>query len=147
MKDAIAFLKSLQADPKAKDLIRTMEIPADPDKAADCYVSLAGKLGYTLTKEEILAAAHEMLKAQQQKTDRDAEKFSLSEDDLDNVAGGLDDPGHSGCASTWNDDEWCWVTDSCSVVINYYDGDVETSPEHRDPGDIPDINEMEWNPD
>ena len=142
MKDAMAFLQALQTDSRAKELIKTMDIPADREKAADCYVILAGKLGYTLTKEEILAAAQEMSKAQREKTGRAMEKMPLDDEDLANVAGGVQEPGYDGCDSTYHDDEWCWISDSCQVLISFYEDEfffVEKEFDLRD--------EKEFSPD
>ena len=53
-------------------------------------------------------------------------KEALDEAALDNVAGGekLD-----GCESTADSGEWCWFSDSCSLVINYYDKKATNIPE------------------
>ena len=120
MKDAMAFLQALQNDPRAKELIRDMKIPEDREKASECYVSLASKLGYTLTKEEIMSAARELSKAQREQTGRTLAKVSLNDDELENVAGGVDEPGHEGCDSSYHDHEWCWWSDSCNMIISFY---------------------------
>ena len=143
MKDAKTFLEALKTDPRAKELMNAAEIPADPEKTADCYVTLAGELGYTLTKEEILAAAQEMSKAQQQKTARAMDKIALENADLDKVAGG--DAGNPACGSTYTDGEWCWFSDSCSVVIDYYiEGTPSLEPNAPNIPDLP-ISEHEFN--
>ena len=120
MKDAMTFLQALQTDPRARELVRKMEIPEDQGQVADCYLSLAGQLGYSLTKEEILEAVREMSRAQREKTGKALEKMSLSENDLERIAGGM----NPDCDSTYNEEgEWCWFSDSCIVIICKYDED------------------------
>ena len=44
------------------------------------------------------------------------------------VAGGAD-----GCADTYQDGEWCWFTDSCSLIISYYDSGSSGNSEQGQP--------------
>ena len=50
-------------------------------------------------------------------------KVALSEDHLENVAGGME----MSCESTYEAGEWCWINDSCSFVVSWYEGNEDVS--------------------
>ena len=116
-----AFLDAVQSSPKTKELIRALPAPKNDAEAAEGYVSIAKELGFDLAADEILAG----LKGMEQKHKAQSDKIALDPDDLDNVAGGA----IPGCDETHFPGEWCWFSDSCSVIITYYD---DPEPENHD---------------
>ena len=134
MNQAITFLKELQHNPEAKNLTANIKIPENEAEAVRAYVALAEKLGYNLTAEEIQAGAKTLAEEQRRKTKQavsDVEKAPLSEEALETVAGG-DKGDYYGntCASSYTEGEWCWFSDSCSMLIN--DMSFEPSPYNID---------------
>lgn len=119
------FLKALYGNPEAKKLMQEAKEPGSMAEAAAMYAEIAEKAGIDVSKETIQGLLEEKEKGQQAITaeaDR-AVKQSLDEKDLENVAGGAND----GCADTHSPGEWCWFTDSCSVIISYYDDTPQQS--------------------
>ena len=52
----------------------------------------------------------------------DTVREALDDEALDAVAGGTEyEKQNAACDTTYDKGEWCWFSDSCSVVINYYD--------------------------
>ena len=127
MNELKELLAKLKKDPKAIELLKAAKEPATIDEAADLYVSIGNQLGIKVSREAVLAYMKSR-QALQQKVTENAEKNvkkALDEEDLDAVAGG----GELACASTYDHSgEWCWVSDSCSMVINYYDTPTGTTP-------------------
>ena len=118
MSEVRDFLEALSKNPEAKKLIREAKEPANVEEAAALYAEIAEKTGVSVTKEtiqQILDKKQEIQKAQTAKAEN-AVKEALNDTALDNVAGGAD----GGCSSTAEPGEWCWFSDSCSVVINSY---------------------------
>ena len=114
------FLDRLTTDPQVKELMKGMKEPANTEEAADQYVAVAAKIGMTLSREQILGFLKAKEGFQQSltaKAEEQVEKAALSEESLDAVAGGMQ---HAECGSTFLDDEWCWFSDHCSVVITSY---------------------------
>ena len=135
MSDAIEFLKSMQNDARAKEIVREMKTPENEKQAADAYVSLARAMGYNLNREEIVSAARELSRSQRAKTDTTMDKISLDDNDLDHVAGGAPGDEYEICSTTFKEGEWCWWNDSCDLLItDYFD-------------DLDDEGEMEFSPD
>ena len=130
MSEVKDFLKALNENPKAKELIKAAKEPANAEEAAALYADIAEKAGICVSKETI----QEFLKnkeSRQQEVTAKAEglvKAALGEDDLESVAGGGQDER---CSSTFDKGEWCWFSDSCSYVISYYD-DIPDSTLPRD---------------
>ena len=120
MEETKKFLQAISTDPKAKELMKGMKEPENVREAAALYKEVAKKLGYSLTKNDIIAMLTFMEKNQQEQTAKTegSVKEALDESTLDVVAGGQK---IEGCESTADIGEWCWFSDSCSVVINYYD--------------------------
>jgi len=117
MKD---FLKALVKNPEAKELLKGLKEPSGVEEAAEQYAAIAEKLGYNLSAEELskaLKAEEETLKAKTAKA-TDTVKEALDETALNAVAGGV--TLGSLCDSTADTEEWCWFSDFCSYVINYY---------------------------
>ena len=120
MNEVKDFLKALNENPKAKELIKAAKEPANAEEAAALYADIAEKAGIAVSKETIAAFLKGKEENQQQATAKaeGAVKAALNEDDLENVSGGGKDER---CDSTFDWGEWCWFSDSCSYVISYYD--------------------------
>ena len=121
MNTVTQFLKALHSDPKAKGLAMGMQKPENEKETAGFYVRLAKQLGYEISEQEMIegiTAMEQAQLAQTAKADSQVEKVSLSEDALDQVAG-----GDAECKGSVNKDEWCWWTDACSVIITKYTPD------------------------
>ena len=110
------FLLALKQDDRAKELLKNHPKPESDEEAAGVYASIAEKMGFQVTKEDIVEGLKGLEKIQRTKTDADV-KQALDEDALEQVAGGGADPR---CSDTFSRGEWCWFTDSCSYVINSY---------------------------
>ena len=114
------FLDRLTTDPQVKDMMKGMKEPAGAEEAADQYVAVAEKIGIALTREQILGflkAKEDFQQTLTAKAEEQVEKAALSEENLEAVAGGVGDPR---CESTFDKGEWCWFSDSCSVIITGY---------------------------
>ncbi len=121
MSEAKDFLKALSENPEAAKMIRSTKEPTNIREAAELYAGIAKKTGISVSKETILEFLEKKEKVQQNitaKAESDV-KVALSDDALDYVAGG----GSAECQSTVNIGEWCWVSDGCSVFINYYEAE------------------------
>ena len=113
------FMKTLVSDPKAKELLKGLKEPANVEEAAERYASIAHQIGMDVKKEDIASCLKKAEEAKQSVAAKaeEAVKKALGDSDLDAVAGGA----ATNCADTFAPGEWCFFTDSCSVVINYYD--------------------------
>ena len=122
MNEVREFLTALGKDPRAKELLKGKKEPANTEEAAEQYLSIAEKLGYKVTKEDILVFLNKQEQFLREKAEKaeSAVKTALDEEALDLVAGGTGD--NPGCAETFSPGEWCWITDSCSTIINGYSG-------------------------
>ena len=136
MGDIKKFLKTLATDPKARELLKGSSA-STIEEIAKVYAGAAKELGFQVEKAELvkfLEAEEKYSKEKAAKAEQTV-KEALNEDELETVAGG-------GCADTFAPGEWCFFTDSCSVVINYYtDKDaanynVEGTCENNSFGDI-----------
>lgn len=117
------FFTVIRQDPKAKELMKSVGEPKSAEEAEEQYAAIAEKLGYDLSVEEIRHVLQAMESSQKARTGsaEDAVKASLDENDLNAVAGG-GGPEFSDCEMTHHPGEWCWMTDSCSMIINFYEG-------------------------
>ena len=136
MKEKIRkLMDTLRNDPRAKGMVQGMKQPENDAEAAEAYAKLAQDLGFDISAEEIAEAMKKMEQAQQARTGAAAEaveKASLTEGDLDRVAGGNSHP--TVCEDSFTEGEWCWFTDSCSFLINS-DYITETSQVFGDSSD------------
>ena len=110
------MMDTLRKDPRMREMIQGMKQPENAAEAAAAYAKLAKEAGFDISAEEIAEAMKKMEQAQLARSGEAAEKVekaALTEDDLDQVAGGAD-----GCESTYTPGEWCWFSDSCSAVVN-----------------------------
>ncbi len=119
MDEVRKFAEALRNDPRAKELVNGLDIPADDEKGVDVYLDLAKKLGFSISREDLLnweQAQREECKARSEKAEASMEE-ALDSEEMSMVAGGKD---FKGCESTFNKGEWCWFSDSCKKVINVY---------------------------
>ena len=127
MSEVKDFLKALSENPEAKKLMKEAKEPASLEEAAALYADIAAKTGISVAKETILEFLEKKEKVQQAESAK-AEgtvKQALDEEALDEVAGGSDYEKHNtACDTTYYKGEWCWFSDSCAVVISYYDDGV-----------------------
>ena len=119
------FLKELRESPKAMELLGAAKEPANAEEAAQLYADIAEKAGISVSKEticEFLKGKERIQKAVAAKAEETL-KSALSENELDNVAGGVELEGkqETVCKDTFMPGEWCWMSDYCSVVITSYD--------------------------
>ncbi len=120
------FLEAILNDPKAKELARSKKAPKNDEESLKSYCEIAKELGFDLKKEEVLQVVVELAKKQRAKTAATAEtvkKAELGEEDLEHVAGGTDP-----CEDTYESGEWCWFSDSCSLVITGYEAEPQPEP-------------------
>ena len=117
------LLSSLSKDPRIKGLLKAVKEPENAEEAADEYASIAEKLGVSLPKEEVLTFLKDEEEKTRSQTEKADEAVKLSTEDLNQVAGGASGyvKDHPECDTTYTDHEWCWASDFCSVIINYYD--------------------------
>lgn len=147
MNEVRNFLKALNENPTAKELMKAAKEPANAEEAAALYADIAEKAGIAVSKETIAEFLKTKEKNQQQATAaaEGAVKAALSEDDLDNVAGG---GANEQCASTYDEGEWCWFSDSCSYVVSYYDMNLKKARKVPDPDPeldpLKDIDDPNW---
>ena len=126
------FMEAVKRDPRAKELVRGIKKPENDEEMAESYLSIAGALGFSLTKAEITEGLHTAMqeqKASSEKAAKAIEKARLDEDVLDQVAGGKNE----GCDDTHTLGEWCWWTDSCFLIITDYGaGTYDANDMNRD---------------
>lgn len=131
MADIRELFKALETDLNAKEKLKGMQEPGSAEEAAEQYFAIAQDLGISVSREDVTAFLKAKEKVQREKAAKAEEKVkeALDEDALDAVAGGQK---IDGCESTADIGEWCWFSDSCSVLINdyyipYSDGKSEAS--------------------
>ncbi len=119
MNEVKKFMETLENDPKARELAENISIPYDEEKALDLYIDLAKKLGYTISREDLRNWEQEQEKEYKAKSEKaqDGMVESLNLDQMNMVAGGRRDT----CMDTYKRGEWCWLTDSCKMIIRRYD--------------------------
>ena len=127
MSDIHDSLKALSENEEAKKLFRAAKEPAGIEEAAELYADIAAKTGTDISKDAILAFLKEKEVSQQAQSAKaeGAVKQVLDEEALDEVAGGGNYENHNtACDTTFDPGEWCWFSDSCSLVISYYEDGV-----------------------
>ncbi len=112
-----------------KALLKGLKEPKSTEEAAEQYAEVAKKAGYDLKKEAILNVLKAKEKVQKAITEKaeNTVKVAINEKELETVAGGGEIEGGT-CESTFDYGEWCWVSDSCAVVINSYTGEKGVDP-------------------
>ena len=120
------FLKTLVTDLRARELLKGRKEPKDGKEAIRQYAEIAKELGISVSQKGLEAFLEAREKLQRKKTEEagSAVKEALGEDSLSSVAGGDDI-----CSSTYELDEWCWFSDSCSAIITGYTLAPEPKPE------------------
>ncbi len=120
MDEVRKFMEALKNDPRAKELMNSTEIPVDDKKVPDVYLDLAKKLGFSFSREDFLIWVQENEKkcrARAEKAKASMEE-ALDPEAMSKVAGGK---GNKYCESSFNQSEWCWLSDSCKVAVNIYE--------------------------
>ena len=137
MNDINNFVKAFSENPEARKMMSEAKEPANAAEAAELYAEIAEKAGISVTRETVQKLLEEKEKNQKAATAKaeSAVKEALTLKDLDAVAGGVQDPT---CGSSYSPGEWCWFSDSCSVVINYYNDHDITQTQ------IVHIDDYEW---
>ena len=91
---AIKFLRELKTNEKAKELLQGRERPKSKDDAIKAYVEIAAELGEDISPEDITQALEEIEAEIHQKTKAvSADMVELEDDDLEDVAGGMEPCG------------------------------------------------------
>ena len=111
------LLQQIKTNPRAEELVREIPVPTNDEEAIACYADLAVTLGCDMSKEEITEGLRTLSREQQARTEaarREMEKAAVGEDSLDVVAGG------AGKRREPYDDDYCWWSDSCDHLINFY---------------------------
>ena len=91
---AIKFLRELKTNEKAKELLQGMEKPKNKDDAIKAYAEVAKELGEDISPEDITQALKEIEAEIHQKTKAvSADMVELEDDDLEDVAGGMEPCG------------------------------------------------------
>ncbi len=120
MNEVMKFMEALQNDPGAKTLMDSIDVPDDDEKGIDVYLDLAKKLGFSISRDDLLSWKEEKEKecrARAEKAEACMAK-ELDPEQMGMAAGGK--KGDPACDSTFHKGEWCWFTDSCKHVINRY---------------------------
>ncbi len=119
MNEVGKFMEALQNDPRAKELMESISVPVDAEKSVDVYVDLAKKLGFTISREDLLNWQQEKDKEYKAKSEKAEAGMAegLDQDQMKMVAGG----GIRPCRDTYKSGEWCWYTDSCAMIAVHYD--------------------------
>ena len=112
------FLKTLTTDPRARELLKGRKEPKNGKEAIQQYAEIAKELGIKVSQKGLEAFLEFREKLQRKKTEEagNAVKVALSENTLNSVAGGWNED----CVVSYEKGEWCWLSDSCAVVITSY---------------------------
>lgn len=113
------FLEELDGNEKAKALLEANAANLDAEEGLKVLAAVARETGYDVTDDEVMGL-FESRKATLVNTSKAAadEFLTLSDDELDSVAGGK---GFNSCSESFQPDENCMFSDNCKKVItNYY---------------------------
>ena len=116
---AIKFLRELKTNEKAKELLQGREKPKSKEDAIKAYAEVAKELGEDISPEDFAKALEEIEAEIYQRTKAvSADMQELEDDDLEDAAGGKDNPK---CVNTV-EPGWCWSNDWCMIRYNnpYY---------------------------
>ena len=90
LEQAKKFLSELNTSDQLKEIAKSIPVPRSAEEAARAYTAIAGKLGYDLNEEELIAAILETQQEKAAKANQAAEAAEeLSDEDLKKTAGGL----------------------------------------------------------
>ena len=125
-------LLALGKDPEARKLLLEMKEPGNTnmEEMAGLYAAIAEKRGVSLSKDQVLQflkEEQERVRKLTEKAEEQIGKMPLAEESLDHVAGGAGGD-HNECESTFVDNEWCWISDACSLIISSYDKPSGAAP-------------------
>jgi len=113
------FLETMNSDPKAGELLKGYEAPADQAGEYRIYAEIASKLGYDITEEDLKTYLAKTAELMAGRTEESAAGIKeLPDEVLDQVAGGKKD--HDSCKDTYQDRENCWINDGCDSINNMY---------------------------
>ena len=110
-------MEAVKNDPNAMEMLKGLGVPKNDAETFDGYLKVAEAIGCDITKDELLDGLKAIMAEQKAASDSVAEKVSLEEEELEKVAGGAG----VGCKDTYEEGEWCWYSDSCSLIITSYD--------------------------
>ena len=123
------FLETMKSDPKAGELLKGYEAPADQAGEIRIYAGIASKLGYEITESDLETYLNNTADIMQKKTEEAAaDILELPDDVLDRVAGGNKE--HKSCQDTY---ENCWVNDGCDNIYHVYKDYVCHGANWKDP--------------
>ena len=108
MEQAKKFFEEVLKTEEAKELFASIEKPETEEARIEAYVELAKKLGVELTAQEILAYFNITAEAK--------EAGEVDDEELAQLVGGGEE-----CSSTYMNEENCWWSDGCDVIITYYE--------------------------
>ena len=118
------FLQALIDAQNKEELLGGKNKPESGEEIVAAYVSVAKKLGFDLTDQDVVEGIKAMTQERLAKTEQAAaEMQELSEEDLDRVAGGGEGCAatqDTNCKSTFEDYENCWSNDGCDWMSNGY---------------------------
>ncbi len=131
------FLDYLKTDPEAGEKLGDLKKPesGSEDELLKYYAEAASRLGYDITESELRASREELTAKRASRTE-ELEKsiMALSDDELENVAGGRGgygcvtkvlcydvQMGHENCSNTFLDQEDCGRIDACDKNRGQYD--------------------------
>jgi len=108
------FLETVKSHPRGKELVEELGRPKSDTEMINGYLSIAKELNFSITEEELVEGLKSLMREQKAKSEEASTRVGLSDEELEGVAGG------AMCEDTYSEGEWCWATDSCSFIINYY---------------------------
>ena len=113
------FLKALSTNPDTRKLLGE-EKEVSRENALAAYAKAARALGFDLTAEQIDAGIQALEAEQKSRTDKaEATVGELELDELEQASGGFFQFPEV-CEGSYNDQENCWFTDKCRMVISEY---------------------------
>ena len=112
------FMDALKNDPKAKELLKDIPKPETKEDATAAYIDLAGKLGITLSEEDVKGFVEEEKDVAARSENAAKAIQTLPDDELDNVAGGWSG-AEGNCDNTYKQKENCWSNDACDIIVNH----------------------------
>ncbi len=120
MNEVGKFMEALRDDPRAKELMNSIDVPDEEEKGVDAYLELANKLGSSISREDLLSWKQEKEKECVSRFEKAEAGMmeAMDPEEMSMAAGGK--RGYPVCESTFHKGEWCWFTDACKHVINSY---------------------------
>lgn len=114
------YYRKLFYDQTVREQLKDVGNLKDPEEIISAYIDLAGKMGITLTEEDVAVILEEEGKSRRRRTETAAAQImELPDEELELVAGGNRE--HSTCEDTYRNEENCWVYDGCDIVNTHYE--------------------------